>query len=462
MQNIMGIVLAAGLGKRMKSSQHKVLHQVCGKSMLEHVIDALEQVSVKRKVVVVGHGADAVRATLGDQVEYAFQESQLGTGHAVMMAESLLGFEEGITFVVYGDTPLITANTLQNMLDLHLLSGAAATLLTANLEDPFGLGRIIRAQDGSIQQIVEEKDCSASERRIREVNAGFYCFNNSKLFKALHQVTNHNEQQEYYLTDVVRILRSQGDQVQGHCTTNMEEALGVNDRVQLAAAEAKLRRRINEAHMRNGVTLIDPNQTYIDVAVSIGADTTIWPGTVLQGNTQIGSQCSIGPNCEINDTIIGNQAIVKQSVLNEVIVGDRSTVGPFAYLRPGTRLGEEVKIGDFVELKNSFIGKGSKISHLAYVGDAKVGEQVNIGCGAITVNYDGFTKHETTIEDGAFVGSNVNLIAPVRIGEGAYVVAGSTITHDVPADDMAIARARQVNKPGYAQIFKARFKRVKQ
>ena len=462
MQNIMGIVLAAGLGKRMKSSQHKVLHQVCGKSMLEHVIDALEQVNVKRKVIVVGHGADAVRAALGDQVEYAFQESQLGTGHAVMMAESLLGLEAGITFVVYGDTPLITANTLQNMLDLHRRSGAAATLLTANLEDPFGLGRIIRAQDGSIQQIVEEKDCSASERRIREVNAGFYCFNNAKLFKALHQVTNHNEQQEYYLTDVVRILRSHGDQVQGYCTTNMEEALGVNDRVQLAAAEAKMRRRINEAHMRNGVTLIDPNQTYIDVAVSIGADTTIWPGTVLQGNTQIGSQCSIGPNSEMKDTIIGNQAIVKQSVLNEVIVGDRTTVGPFAYLRPGTRLGEDVKIGDFVELKNSVIGKGSKISHLAYVGDAKVGEQVNIGCGAITVNYDGFTKHETTIEDGAFVGSNVNLIAPVRIGEGAYVVAGSTITHDVPADDMAIARARQVNKPGYAQIFKARYKRVKQ
>jgi bifunctional UDP-N-acetylglucosamine pyrophosphorylase/glucosamine-1-phosphate N-acetyltransferase len=430
--------------------------------MVEHVIDALDQAGVGRKVVVVGHGAETVRAALGNRVEYALQEQQSGTGHAVRMAEQLLGSEDGITVVVYGDTPLITPETLLKMVELHRQSGAAATMLTAMFADPTGLGRIVRSEDGAIERIVEEKDCSPEERRIKEVNAGFYCFDNRKLFAALHKVTNDNAQGEYYLTDVASVLRSTGEKVQGYCTRDADEAFGVNDRIALADAERFMRARINRKHMANGVTIIDPAQTYIESNVTLGTDTIVWPGTVLRGNTRIGSGCEIGPNSELSNTTVADHATIKQSVLTDAVVGSRTAVGPFAYLRPGARLGNDVKVGDFVEIKNATLDDGTKVSHLAYVGDAEVGKNVNVGCGAVTVNYDGFIKSKTVIEDDAFIGSNVNLIAPIHIGQGAYVVAGSTITHDVPADDLAIARERQTNKPGYAKRLKAKLKASKE
>lgn len=454
---IMGIVLAAGQGKRMKSKLYKVLHKVSGKPMVGHVIHALEQIEAQRTVVVVGHGADAVKACLGDSVEYAMQEQQLGTGHAVLQAEPLLGQEEGLTVVLYGDTPLVTSESLQEMIRIHREKGAAATVMTAIMEDPFGLGRIIRSENGSVSRIVEQKDCSAEEREIKEINSGMYCFSNRKLFEALSKVTNNNSQQEYYLTDVIGILVDQNEVVEAYCTPDAMDTFGVNDRVALSIAERIMRERINRKHMLNGVTFIDPASTYIDADVQIGADTVVLPGTILKGKTVIGEDCVIGPQTEITDSTIADGVHIKQSVLLEAVVGNESTIGPFAYLRPGANLGEHVKIGDFVEIKNATLADDVKVSHLSYIGDAKVGKNVNFGCGAITVNYDGFNKQLTEVEDDAFIGSNVNLIAPVKIGKGAYVVAGSTITHNVPENDLAIARERQVNKPGYAEKLRSKF-----
>jgi bifunctional UDP-N-acetylglucosamine pyrophosphorylase / glucosamine-1-phosphate N-acetyltransferase len=459
--NIIGIVLAAGQGKRMKSKLYKVLHPVCGKPMVGHVTDVLEQLGVKRKVVVVGHGAEAVKAYLGDRAEYALQEQQLGTGHAVMQTRALLAEEEGLTILVYGDTPLITAESLRRMMDLHREQGAAVTLLTALFEQPQGLGRIIRNERGHVTEIVEQKDCSPEQDAIKEINAGTYCFDNRKLFEALSKINNNNAQNEYYLTDVIGILREQGETIAAYCTPDWIESIGVNDRLALSEAEQYMRERINRKHMLNGVTLIDPTATYIEADVQIGSDTIVYPGSFLRGQTRIGEECIIGPNSDITDATIGHRVQIKQSVLLECKVGDETTIGPFAYLRPGADLGAKVKIGDFVEIKNATLGEGTKVSHLSYVGDAKVGKNVNIGCGAITVNYDGYNKHLTEVEDDAFVGSNVNLIAPVKVGKGAYVVAGSTITHDVNADDLAIARERQTNKPGYAAKLKSRFQSAK-
>jgi bifunctional UDP-N-acetylglucosamine pyrophosphorylase/glucosamine-1-phosphate N-acetyltransferase len=448
------VVLAAGQGTRMKSKLHKVLHPVCGKPMVAHIIDRLEFLDTDRTVVVIGHGADEVKATLGSRVEYALQEQQLGTGHAVLQAEPLLQQEEGITLVLYGDTPLLTDRTIRAFLDVHQTSGAAATLLTATMADPHGYGRIVRGADGTVDRIVEQKDCTSEERHIQEINTGTYCFDNRKLFEALAKVTNNNAQGEYYLTDVIGLLKQAGDKVEGFIMDDPEEATGVNDRVALAEVEAILRRRINHTHMLNGVTLIDPNTTYIDADVTIGKDTLIYPGCSLRGMTKIGSDCMIGVQTEITDSVVGDGVQIKQSVLLQAEVGGKSIIGPFAYLRPGTKLAEKVKIGDFVEIKNATIGEGSKVPHLSYVGDAQIGKNVNIGCGSITANYDGYNKNITQIDDDAFVGSNSNLIAPVRVGKGAYVVAGSTITHDVDDNTLAIARARQANKPGYAEKLK--------
>ncbi|MCI3923272.1 bifunctional UDP-N-acetylglucosamine diphosphorylase/glucosamine-1-phosphate N-acetyltransferase GlmU [Paenibacillus sp. TRM 82003] len=461
MKNVMGVVLAAGMGKRMKSKLHKVLHPVGGTPMVEHVLGALDGAGVGRKIVVIGHGADAVRAALGDRVEYALQAEQLGTGHAVRMAEPLIGTEEGWTVVCYGDTPLLTADSIQGMLELHASSGAACTMLTAMFDDPTGLGRIIRGADGTIERIVEEKDANEEERAVKEINVGAYCFDNKKLFAALAKVTNENAQGEYYLPDAVTLLKAAGEIVEGFVTKDASEAFGVNDRVALAEAERLMRARIARKHLVGGVTIIDPANTYIDASVTIGSDTVLYPGTVLRGSTAIGSDCIIGPNSDIVDSVVADGAEVKHSTLEKAVVGENTTVGPFANLRPGSRIGSDCKIGDFVEVKSSTIGDGSKVSHLAYVGDAKVGKDVNIGCGVITVNYDGYSKFETVIEDEAFVGSNVNLVAPIRIGKGAFVVAGSTVTQDVGDDDLAIARERQTTKKGYAKTLKARLKAQK-
>jgi bifunctional UDP-N-acetylglucosamine pyrophosphorylase/glucosamine-1-phosphate N-acetyltransferase len=343
------------------------------------------------------------------------------------------------------------------MMALHLEKKAAATLLTADFADPIGLGRIIRDADGYVTGIVEQKDCTREQAEITEINAGTYCFDNRKLFEALAQIKNENAQNEYYLTDVIGILHAQGDVVVGYMTEDPAEAFGVNDRVQLAEAGRLMRERIQRKHMLNGVSIEDPQNTYIDGGVEIGADTRLLPGCVLKGTTRIGEECVIGPYSEITDSVIGNGVSIKQSVLQQATVGDETTVGPFAYLRPGAKLGAHVKVGDFVEVKNAELGDGSKVSHLSYVGDAVIGKNVNFGCGAITVNYDGFNKQLTEVEDDAFIGSNVNLIAPVKIGKGAYVVAGSTVTQNVDANDLAIARERQTNKPGYAEVLRKRF-----
>lgn len=460
--SIYSVVLAAGQGKRMKSKLYKVLHPVCGKPMVGHVVSVLERLESSRPIVVVGHGADEVRGYLGDRAEYALQERQLGTGHAVMQAAPLLAAADGLAIVVYGDTPLITEGSLRAMIELHRAQGAAATILTAIFAEPHGLGRVIRDAAGNLDRIVEQKDCTAEEAAIREINAGTYIFDNRKLFAALARVTNDNAQQEYYLTDVIGILQADGERVLAYCTADPSEAIGVNDRAALADAEKAMRERINRAHMLAGVTIVDAAQTYIEADVTIGSDTVVLPGCLLRGGTSIGEDCVIGPHADIADSVIADRVTIKQSVLTEAEVGADSSVGPFAYLRPKSKLGEQVKIGDFVELKNATLGDGSKVSHLSYVGDAVVGRNVNFGCGAITVNYDGFNKQVTEIGDDAFVGSNVNLIAPVKIGDRAYVVAGSTITHDVGADDMAIARERQTNKAGYAEKLRNRFKAKKQ
>ncbi|CAM4405131.1 bifunctional protein GlmU [Saccharibacillus endophyticus] len=458
----MAIVLAAGKGKRMKSKLYKVLHPVCGKPMVGHVVNTVRLTNSERTVVIVGHGAEDVQAYLGDQAEYALQAEQLGTGHAVQQAEELLGKEEGTTILICGDTPLVRAETIEAMIALHEGEGAAATILTAIPEDPTGLGRIIRGEDGGVLRIVEQKDCTPEEAAVNEINTGTYCFDNRKLFDALSRVTNNNAQGEYYITDVIGILRGDGDKIAAYATKDLDESIGVNDRVVLSQAEAAMRERIVREHMLGGVTVIDPSSTYIGADVTIGSDTVLYPGTVITGRTTIGEDCKIGPNSEIENAVIGSGTAVSHSVVRDSKVGDHVSVGPFAHLRPGASLAEGVKVGNFVEVKNAEIGQDSKVSHLSYVGDAKVGSRVNIGCGAITVNYDGFNKSLTEIEDDAFVGSNVNLIAPVHVGKGAYVVAGSTITKQVPAGDLAIGRARQENKPGYADKIKARAKAKKE
>ncbi|WP_277345888.1 bifunctional UDP-N-acetylglucosamine diphosphorylase/glucosamine-1-phosphate N-acetyltransferase GlmU [Paenibacillus sp. HB172176] len=458
----MAIVLAAGQGKRMKSKLYKVLHEVCGKPMVGHVLDTVKSAACERVVVVVGHGAEKVQAYLGDAAEYVLQAEQLGTGHAVRQAEGLLGAEEGTTLVICGDTPLVRASTIEAMRELHQASGAAATVLTASFDNPTGYGRVIRGEGGKVERIVEQKDCSAAEAAVKEINTGTYLFDNRKLFEALAKVTNENAQGEYYLTDVIGLFRQAEEGIQAYCTEDLAEAIGVNDRVALAEAERFMRERLNREHLLGGVTLIDPASTYIEAGVRIGADTVIMPGSFIRGGTVIGEDCVIGPGADLSNSVIADGVTIKHSVVADSVVGEGCSVGPYANLRPGTKLGKACKIGDFVELKNAVLDDGSKVSHLSYVGDAKVGKDVNIGCGAITVNYDGFNKALTEIGDNAFIGSNVNLIAPVQVGDGAYVVAGSTVTQNVPAGDLAIARERQVNKSGYADKIRARAKAKKE
>jgi bifunctional UDP-N-acetylglucosamine pyrophosphorylase / glucosamine-1-phosphate N-acetyltransferase len=449
MSNRYAIILAAGQGTRMKSKLYKVLHPVCGKPMVQHVIDQVKSLNINEIVTIVGHGAEKVKDQLGEDSQYALQAEQLGTAHAVQQAGDMLADKEGVTIVVCGDTPLIKAETMEALFKHHEETSAKATILTARAEDPTGYGRIVRNAEGFVEKIVEHKDANEQEKSINEINTGTYCFDNKMLFEAIQNVSNDNVQGEYYLPDVIEILKNQGEIVSAFVTDNFAETLGVNDRVALAEAERTMKKRINEFHMRNGVSLIDPDNTYIGPDVTIGQDTVIYPGTTISGETAIGSECQLGPNTEISNCEIGNNTVIRQSAAFDSKIGSEVNIGPFAHIRPDSDIHDEVKIGNFVEIKKAVFGKGSKASHLSYIGDAEVGADVNIGCGSITVNYDGKNKFLTKIEDGVFIGCNSNLVAPVTIGKGAYVAAGSTITENVPGEALALARARQVNKEDY-------------
>lgn len=443
------IILAAGQGSRMKSKLYKVLHPVAGKPMVEHVVGQVEAAGSDRIVTIVGFGAEKVKQHLGNRSEYALQEEQLGTGHAVLQAESLLKDKDGITLVVCGDTPLLTSETLNDLFEYHQEKGAKATILTAIAEDPTGYGRVLRDDLGIVTRIVEQKDATSEEARVQEINTGTYCFDNKMLFEALTKVGTANAQGEYYLPDVIEILKSQGQIVAAYRMKNLEEALGVNDRIALAEASRTMRKRINRMHMQNGVTLIDPVNTYIDVDVEIGSDTVVEAGVVIKGKTVIGEDCFIGANSEIVDSTIGDRVKVTSSNIEQAVMAADSNIGPYSHLRPNSQVGERVHLGNFVEVKNSTIAADTKVGHLTYVGDADLGENINVGCGTIFVNYDGKNKHRATVGENVFIGCNANLIAPVTVEKNSYIAAGSTITSDVPTGNLAIARARQENKPDY-------------
>lgn len=449
--NRFGIVLGAGMGTRMKSTVPKVLHEVMGKSMIEHVITALEKTNVEEVVVVTGHKSELVEARLKDRVKYAKQEEQLGTAHAVMMADSLLAGKNGMTMITYGDDPLLDEDILAQVFSKHENSNSKMTLLTNIVANPFGLGRIIRAESGEIIKITEQKDATEAELLITEINTGIACFDNDLLFKALKLVGNNNAQQEYYLTDLVEIIKNMGHNIESVVIDNLDGALGVNDRIQMANNARILRDRINIKHMENGVTLLDPFTTYIESDVIIGNDVIIEPNVHLKGNTVVKSNAFIGTGSYLTNASIGEGAHILSSYITSSSVGANTTVGPFAHLRDHAQIGKRVRIGNFVEVKKSVLADEVKAAHLAYMGDSDIGARSNISCGVITANYDGKKKHKTIIGEDVMIGSNVNLVAPVVVENNAYVAAGSTITKNVPEDALAIARSKQEIKAGYAK-----------
>lgn len=453
MQNRYVVVLAAGQGTRMKSKLFKVMHPVMGRPMVGHVVNAAIDADASEVITITGHGAEVVRDYLGEKSQYVFQEEQLGTAHAVMQAKDLLEGKEGTTLVLSGDTPLLRAETLQQLMAFHEEEEAKATILTALADDPFGYGRVIRTEDGLVSKVVEEKDASEDEKKVREINTGTYCFDNQALFQALEKVDNDNAQGEYYLPDVLEILKNEHEKVGAFQLDNMDEALGVNNRVALAEASRIMRERINEQHMTNGVSIIDPNSTYIEIDVEIARDTVVEPNTYIKGRTTIGEDAFIGLGSVISDSQLADGVEIKQSVIEESIIGKNSDVGPNSHLRTGSVLGESVHIGNYVEVKKSTIGNLSKAGHHTYIGDAEIGVDVNVGCGVVVANYNGITKNKTIIGDNSFIGSNATLVAPVEVGANSFVAAGSTITKEVPASALGIARARQENKEGFHERF---------
>lgn len=445
MEAIKAVILAAGEGKRMKSQTPKVLHKVCGVEMVQRVLNACP--AGCEAIVVVGHGKERVAPFVQDRAVIVEQNEQKGTGHAVQMALPYLKGYDGKTLVLAGDMPLLKQETLATLVARTPEGGAA--LLTSIADDPTGYGRVLRDEGGHVQKIVEHKDATEEEKRGKEVNASVYCFDNRALTEALGQLTCDNAQQEYYLTDCIGYLVQKGREVTA-VIAPQAECMGVNDRVQLMQAERHLQEEIKRRHMQNGVTMIDPAQVYIEENVVIGPDTILYPGVILKGQTVIGQNCVLSGACRLEDSRVFDDVEIQSSVLVESSVGRGTTVGPFAYLRPHSHVGCGCKVGDFVEVKNATVGDGTKLPHLAYIGDADIGAGCNIACGTIFVNYDGKIKQRTTVEDSCFVGCNVNLVAPVTVHEGAYIAAGTTVTEEVPAGSMAIGRARAEVKPEWA------------
>jgi len=457
------LILAAGKGTRLKSALPKVLHQVAGAPMIDYVLATAAAIGAETRTVVVGHEADRVRAALGgqDDLRFVVQEPQLGTAHAVIQAEPLFAGARGTLVVLPGDAPLLTAKTLRALLDRHEQTGAAATVLAAVVDNPYGYGRIVREGD-EVVRIVEHRDASASERAIREVNSSIYAFDVEPLFPALRQVASDNAQKEYYLPDLVAIYRKEGRRVAALAIDRPDEILGINTRAELAAMSERVWDARRAALMAAGVTLEDPRTTYIDRDVLVGPDSVIRPGVTLQGRTRIGARATIHSGVRIVDSELADDVtILDHCLVTGARIAQGAAVGPFAHIRPDSNICAGARVGNFVELKKTTLGAGSKANHLAYLGDATIGEKVNIGAGTITCNYDGVRKNPTVIEDGVFIGSDSQLVAPVTIGRGAYVAAGSTITKDVPADALGIARSRQENKEGWAALKKRLLKAEK-
>ena len=455
---VAAIILAAGKSTRMRSKTPKMLHPVCGLPMTAHVIRACRAAGVSRVALIVGHEADKVMAGLGDEVEYAHQTTQRGTGDAVRAAESLFEGWKGTILVLAGDIPLLPAATLKRLIEQQQASNAAATMLTATLEDPTGYGRILRNDIGQVIGIVEQKDATETQKAIKEWNPSIYAFDSEALWSSLAELQPNNAQGEYYLTDTVGILNRNGKTVKAISAESSSDVLGVNNRVELASVAESMRSRILNDLMLSGVTITDPSNTYIEVDVEIGQDTVIEPNTYLYRGTKIGEDCHIGPMTRISKSELGNEVHVVSSQIVESVLENGVKVGPFANLRPKTHLGERVKIGDFVETKNAKFGAGSQASHLSYIGDAEIGEGTNIGAGSITCNYDGYKKHKTIIGKNAFIGSNSILVAPVTLGDGAFTAAGSVVSKDVPEDTLAIARPELIFKEGWAARYHRRMK----
>jgi bifunctional UDP-N-acetylglucosamine pyrophosphorylase/glucosamine-1-phosphate N-acetyltransferase len=451
--DVHAVILAAGKGTRMKSELPKVLHTITGKTLIDWVLDTADALRPATITLVVGHGADQIRAHLAGRpgLTFTVQEPQLGTGHALLQAEPLLRGRTGTVILLSGDVPLLTSGTLQGLIDTHHEANAAATVLTAHVERPYGYGRIVRTNN-RITRIVEERDATPSQRKIREINSGIYAFALEPLFAALSGINAENAQGEYYLPDLVTIYRKQRRPVATFTIANAAEIRGINSRTELAEVSTMVRQQKNEELMAAGVTLIDPATTYIDSDVEVGADTVIHPCVFLERGTKVGAACEIHAGSRIVNSTLGDRVLVlNHTVITDSVVADGGRIGPFAHLRPGADVGEDAKVGNFVELKKTTLGAGSKANHLAYLGNATVGVNVNVGAGTITCNYDGVAKHQTTIEDGAFVGSNSTLVAPVTIGRDAYVAAGSAVTEDIPAGALGIGRSRQENKPGWVE-----------
>lgn len=449
MKSTKTVILAAGHGTRMVSEKPKVLHEVGGKAMLNYVISASEAAGADDIAVIVGYKADIVKAALPKNLTAIEQKEQLGTGHAVLQALPFFENFNGNVLVLVGDAPLVRKETLEELVKVHEDGGFSATVLTAVFDDPTGYGRIVKKGDELIK-IVEHKDATEEERNIKEINSGMYCFDAQALKAALQAINSDNVQGEYYLTDTIEILRGMGKKVGSYPTPDVDDIAAVNSKVQLAEIGKIMRRRINTSLMEAGAIIIDPENTYLSAETKVGKDTVVYPGVITEGRVVIGENCIIGHNSRIVNSTIADGVDIQISTILDSFVDENTHVGPYAYLRPNSHIGKNVKVGDFVEVKNSVMKDGAKASHLTYIGDAEVGKNVNLGCGTVFVNYDGTNKYRTVVEDNCFIGCNSNLVSPVTVKEGSYVAAGSTITDDVPEDTLAVARARQVNKEGYA------------